>query len=516
MKVLFVYPDYEVILAHGTRRFRGVEPGGWYSEGLASLSAVLKADGHEVSLYHIVRPVERREFVRRVRDEAPDLVGFSTATRTFPFTRDMAAWIKSELDVPVVVGSYHPTYVPEETIAVPEIDAICLGEGEYPLRELVARLGDGRSFRDVAGLWVKSGGDVVRNGPGAFIENLDDAPLPDYGLFDFAKLQASRIRTAIVVLSRGCPYSCTYCSNKRLRDLYAGRRKPPIRFPSPEASIARLERLREAYPDVAYLNFRDDILPWRGGWLETFAELYTRRINLPFSCNFRANLLTPRVVRILREMGCYQMYFGVESGNERIRNEVLRRRMSRAEIAAAFAACRAEGIKTVAYNMIGLPYEDRACLLDTIKLNAEIKADLSLNPIYHPFPGTDLFDLAVAEGFVPRDYDYREDRYLEQPTLKGPDLAFTLKYFKTFVKLYRRAFARSSPRARARAERRLDRLFLSPLLPRRLLAWLGTWRDRFVEGLKYVMRTRAPRAYLWLRDRVRGISGPRPGSAATG
>lgn len=504
MKVLLVYPDFEISLEHGTRRFVGVEQGGWYSEGLASLSAVLKREGHKVSLYHLVRPPEKREFVARIREEEPDLIGFSSLTRSFPSSVDMAAWTKAERDIPIVMGGYHATHVPEDVVAVPQIDAVCRGEGEYPLLELIGRLEESQPFHDVPGLWVRTADGIVRNGPGGILEDPDKMPMPDYGLFDFSKLQASKIRTAIVLLSRGCPYSCTYCPNKRTRQFY-GKSRPPIRFPSPEVSIARLEHLREVFPDVRYINFRDDILPWQGGWLDRFAHLYVSRINLPFNCNFRANLLTPRIVKTLKEMGCYQVFFGVESGNDRIRGEVLNRHMTREQIVAAFEACHSAGIATVAYNMIGLPFEDRGCILDTIKLNAEIKAGVSLNPAYHPFPGTDLFDVAVAEGFVPRGFDYREDRYLEQPTLSLVDLRFALKYFKTFVRLYRRAYSKPPGPARDRHIRFLDGLYLSPGLPRRALTGLADWRDRLLGWTKGALLARAPRVYLFLRDRLRGV-----------
>lgn len=501
VKVLFVYPDYDVVLEPKTGRVLRVEPGGWYSEGLACLSAILKADGHKVSLYHLVRPASREEFMARVKAEAPDLIGFSTATRAFSASCQLAEWIKAELDVPIVVGSYHAIYVPEQTSSIPYFDAVCTGEGEHPLRELAARVAQGLPYHDIPGLWVRTADGVVRNGPGRYVEDLDEVPIPDYGLFDFGKLLSSQIKTAIVILSRGCPYACTYCWNNSLKN---SGRKPPVRFMSPKRCIERLERLREVYPDVRYLSFRDDVLPWKEGWLEEFAQLYIERINLPFSCNFRANFVTHTIMKILRRMGCYQVFFGVESGNDYIRNDVLKRRMSREEIITAFAACRAEGIGTVSYNMIGLPFEDMPKVLDTIKLNAEIKADIPLNPRYHPFPGTELFDLSVQSGFLPADFDYQEELFLEQPGLTNADLSFLLRYFKRFVGLYRWAYS-LRPSLRGRAERMLDRIFLSRWLPRRFLTWLADRSDRGMERAKSVMRRRSPRVYLWLRDRVRRV-----------
>lgn len=504
VKVLFVYPDYKVNIDPVDRRVTGVEEGGWYMEGLASLSAVLKKAGHEVSLYHLTRPVPRREFQENLKKESPDLLGFVTMTREYPQVREYALWAKDVLDVPVISGSYHPTTLPEEVIATEGIDMLCRGEGEEALLELVERMDAGEDYRDVRNIWVKDGGVVHRNPVRPLIEDIDVLPLPDFALFDFDKLVSTRISTGVVILSRGCPYSCTYCSNKKMRDIYPNKNRYS-RFHSPEYSIEYLKKLLSTCPRIEYLNFRDDILPWKGGWLEEFTKLYKKEIGLPFICNYRANLVTPEIVRMLREAGCYQMFFGVESGNDYIRNRVLNRHMSREKIIRAFEACREAGIKTVAYNMVGLPYEDTGKVLDTIKLNAEIKADHSLSPVYYPYPDTELFETAVREGFVPPSYDYREDRYVDQPTLPRDELYFARYYFRTFVRLYRAAARLPSPAAR-RAEKALDRVFMSRRLPRRFLVSLARGGQRAWTGTKEFFGKYFPTLYLWVRDRVRGVS----------
>ncbi len=520
MKVLFVYPDYKVNVDPGSGRMLGVEEGGWYMEGVASLSSVLKAAGHEVSLYHLTSPVGRGEFQATLRKEGPDLLGFVTMTREYPQVKEYVRWAKDALDVPVICGSYHPTTLPEEVIATDGVDMVCRGEGEEALLELVKRMDAGDDYRDVASIWVKEGDTVHRNAVRPLIEDIDVLPLPDFALFDFRRLISTRINTGVVILSRGCPYSCTYCSNKKMRDIYPNKNRY-ARFHSPEYSIEYLKKLLSVCPDIQYLNFRDDILPWKGGWLERFTELYRREINLPFICNYRANLVTPEIVRMLREAGCYQMFFGVESGNDHIRNQVLNRHMSREKIVKAFEACREVGIKTVAYNMVGLPYEDKSKVLDTIKLNAEIGADHSLCPIYYPYPDTVLFEVAVREGWVPPVYDYREDRYVDQPTLPRDQLYFARYYFRPFVRIYRLS-ARLPRPVGERFEDLADRVFLSPRLPHRTLVRVASALEAGWKGFKERFSDRAPGLYLFLRDHIRGVSrrgskgGPRHGGERDG
>lgn len=504
MKVLFVYPDYKVNVDPRSGRMLGVEEGGWYMEGVASLSAVLKGAGHEVSLYHLTSPAQRDEFQKTLLREGPDLLGFVTMTREYPQVKEYVLWAKDCLDVPVICGSYHPTTLPEEVIATEGVDMICRGEGEEAVLELVRKMDAGEDYRDTASIWVKDGGEVRRNPVRPLIEDIDVLPLPDFAVFDFSRLISTRINTGVVILSRGCPYSCTYCSNKKMRDIYPNKNRYS-RFHSPEYSIEYLKKLLAVQPGIRYLNFRDDILPWKDGWLEKFTTLYRKEINLPFICNYRANLVTPEIVRMLREAGCYQMFFGVESGNDYVRNQVLNRHMSREKIVAAFAACREAGIKTVAYNMVGLPYEDKSRVLDTIKLNAEIKADHSLSPIYYPYPDTALFETAVKEGWVPPVYDYREDRYVDQPTLPRDQLYFARYYFRPFVRLYRTLW-KLPARLAAPLERWADRLFISPHLPHAFLVWLARSLERTRNVFKEQLSRRAPRLYLFLRDSVRGVS----------
>jgi anaerobic magnesium-protoporphyrin IX monomethyl ester cyclase len=503
LKILFIYPDYKVNIDPQTGRMIGVDEGGWYMEGVATLSAVLKEAGHRVSLYHMTSPVERREFCEKLRAEAPDLIGFVTMTREYPQVKEYVLWAKDTMDVPVISGSYHPTTLPEEVINTEGVDIICRGEGERALAELVARMDAGEDYSDVESMWVKSGDNIYRNAVRPLMENIDELPLPDFGIFDFQKLISTRINTGVVILSRGCPYSCTYCSNKRMRDIYPNKSRYS-RFHSPEYSIEYLKKLLAECPHMEYLNFRDDILPWKGGWLEKFTTMYKKEIGLPFICNYRANLVTPEIVRMLRSAGCYQMFFGVESGNDFIRNEVLNRHMSREKIVEAFAACRKAGIKTVAYNMVGLPYEDKSKVLDTIKLNVDIKADHSLSPIYYPYPDTALFDTAVEEGWVPPCYDYREDRYVDQASLPRDQLYFTRYYFRTFVRIYRTLEKIPNPPS-GYMEKAVDKIFTSEHLPHKTLVYVARSSETARNKAKEQFSRRLPGVYLWVRDKARGV-----------
>ncbi len=493
LKVLFVYPDFQETVG-------GTQQHGSYSEGLGSLSAVLKAAGHEVALYHLTGPAEKADFQARIKSEGADLVAFATRTSIFPFVVDYAAWTKEVADVPTISGSYHPTLEPQETIDVPGIDMITIGESEGAIVELADALAAGKPHDNIRNLWVKKNGQIIKNPVRPLIEDLDTIPLPDFELFDFDNLASSRIKTAVVMVSRGCPYMCTYCCNHQIRDLYENKKRY-TRFRSPKNAIEYLATIKRKYPYIEYVNFMDNILPMDKAWFAEFTGLYKKEIGLPFSCRFRVNLMDRETIRMLKDAGCYLIHFGVESGDDYIRNEVLLRHISVRQIKEAFEACREVGISALSYNMINLPFEDMGRILSTIKLNAELKPNRIVDTVFYPYPNTRLFDIAVENGFVEPHFDYTEEIPLRQPTLSETQVIFVQRYFRIFVRLYKMVNA-LPVLLRGPAERLVDRAFVTRWKPYGLLVWVANVRLKILVGAKKFLMRRMPGFYLWLRDRV--------------
>jgi radical SAM superfamily enzyme YgiQ (UPF0313 family) len=499
MKVLFVFPDFGLV-----KNRRGnvvLERGGWYAEGVASLAATLVQRKHEASLYHLTGPVEREEFSARLRQEAPDLVAFSVRTQVFRPATEYAIWAKQEGHT-TILGSYHPTVNPEETIESPGVDMICVGEGEVPLGELCDRMASGADYTDIPGLWVKRDGEVFRNPVGCLVEDMDSLPLPEFRLFDYEHLLSSETYTAMASFTRGCPYSCTYCINNKLKALYPNRNRF-LRTRSPGNAMAYLRKLRETYPGMRYLRIMDDIFHYSEAWLEEFLPLYKQEINLPFAINHRPNRFTQRAAKMLADAGCYQVYFGVESGNEEVRNQVIGRHMSEEQIVNAFKWAREAGIRTSSYNMVGLPHETMKAALDTIKLNARIKPNRIFSPIFCPYPNTDLHDIAVAAEFCTPNTNYEEDVVLTMPDFPVHQIAFVRADFRNFVRVYEITGALPGVVGRP-AERAADAFFLSPHLPYRLLTNAGDTFSDVMEKAKGVVRRYTPDFYVFLRDKVVG------------
>lgn len=499
MKILFVYPDYPANTSLDSPRH------GFYSEGLASISAVLKQEGHEVNLIHMVNPLRHEDYIERVKKASPDLVGFSAWTSNFYDVQKYANWTKEAAhDVITLVGGYHATINPQECATTDNVDLAISGEGEDTLIELCSALEEGKGYENIANLRFIQNGSYFENPVRPLIEDLDRLPIPDFSLFDYSKLESSLINTANAILSRGCPYSCTYCCNHKFREIYPNKNRY-VRFRSPERAIEYLKKLVSSYPFIKYVSFFDDILPLKRDWFFDFIARYKREIGLPFACNFRVNLVTDEVVAALKDAGCYRVHLGVESGNDYIRNKVLNRRISRDQIVQAFNACHEAGIKTLAYNMVGLPYEDRQKVLETVKLNAEIGTERVMAAIFYPYPNTKAYEESVEAGFIPENFNYKDEVSLDQPTLTKAEVRFLSAYFRPLMKAYRLVWKTPSFIGQP-VEAMLDRILCSRYLPHGYLTNLALLSRRIKFRIQDILKTSSPGLYLFIRNRLLGVS----------
>lgn len=411
MKVLFIYPD----IALYSRR---------YQQGVGYLSAVLKKAGHTTSLLHLEKDVSSKWLLAQVERFAPDLVGISIITHQFAYARKYAGWIKTAFPgIPIICGGVHPTLWPQEVISESGIDIICLGEGEGPLLELVTRLEARIDFQDVPGLWVKQGGEIIRNPRPPLLQDLDQLPFPDREVFDFPRILRRWSGVADVISGRGCPYNCTYCCSPSLRKLSSGLGKF-IRRRSVARVIQEIHELASRYP-VKKINFDDDTFALDLNWIQEFRKYYPREIGLPFTCNARVEPLNRDMLSELKEAGCDTLYIGVESGSERLRREVLHRNMTNEHIATVFATAHKMGLKTFAYNMIGFPFETPELAEETVALNRKINpTKIQISTLY-PYPGTELYRLCQEHGFLTpesKDSYFSEGSVLRLPSFSNEQI----------------------------------------------------------------------------------------------
>ncbi|NOZ95467.1 MAG: B12-binding domain-containing radical SAM protein [Acidobacteria bacterium] len=364
--------------------------------GIMVLSAFLKERGFPSE----VVPADPASVSTRLREEVGGrvILAYSTPTAHAAHFLALNREIKRRFPEALsVFGGAHPTYFPG-VIEEDGVDIVCVGEGELALAELAEAIERNQDPSGIQNLWVKRGGTIHRNPIRPLISDLDTLPVPDHLLF----LRAARKPPihAIVMTGRGCPYSCTYCYNNAYKKLYAGKGRV-VRRRSVDHVMKELRLLKDE--GCRFVRFMDDVFTVSADWIHEFSERYRREIGLPFSCLVRANMITADMARWLKEAGCHRIMMGIEAGNERLRNEVFKRKMSKEHILEAARVIRGAGLKLVTANILGIPGGSLEADWETVDLNIEARPSYASAALLQAFPGTEIHQMAEHMELLQED-----------------------------------------------------------------------------------------------------------------
>jgi len=369
--------------------------------GIMHISALLKQEGHQTSLAVATKedPVEAA-----LRLE-PDVVGYTVYTGTQNYYLDLNRRIKAQLPgVFSIFGGPHPTFFPE-MIEHEGADGICVGEGEYATLDLLNALQAGAEIVGLPNWHFKLNGEIVRNPvrPLLTSEQLDELPFPDRDLLYNAHPASRHNKIRPFITGRGCPYSCTFCFNKAYRDLYRGLGKATRRR-SVEDVIQEIKAVRKRYL-LEFITFMDDTFILNRQWLQEFAVRYKAEVGLPFWCQVRVDLITDEMMALFKDAGCVSVSFGLEAGNDRLRNAILKRDMSREQILEASRTFRRHGIAFMTNNMLGLPTGSLETDFETLELNVQCRPSYANILLFQPYPKTELGEWACREGWMTGSFD---------------------------------------------------------------------------------------------------------------
>jgi radical SAM superfamily enzyme YgiQ (UPF0313 family) len=395
MRILFIYPNLHAQIG--------------FNYGLAYLSAVLRQQGHVTRLLNINDslgyPLDTGRITRDIEAFCPDLVGFSVVSNQMQYALEIAEAIRTHTDAPFICGGIHATMAPHDVLNTGIFDYVCVAEGEEALLDLVKAIETHKDPSAVQNIWSKRDGRIIENRVRSLI-SLDSLPPKDYELFDFQKMIDAKDGWVGVMASRGCPFRCTYCLNHRIVDIY---RKdtglPPARLnylrhhPIRDV-IGELEYLLDTYSGIRMFIFDDDLFTFDRAYVHEFCRIYGERIPIPFVCNAHVKAFDRDIAKSLKKAGCRIVKFGLESGSERVRKEILNRPMTNQDLINAFRAAHESELHTSAFVMIGLPDESRADLFATIDLLATIQPGRFRWSIFFPFAGTVAHEIARQKGLI--------------------------------------------------------------------------------------------------------------------
>ena len=401
------------------------------NHGVAIISSILKRKGCQVDMLFICEDLDYPFDLATMREDVlklnPDLIALSFLEPQIKYVEEFCRDLKHYFSGLVVCGGAGPTMVADRVLAIDGVDIVCVGEGEEAISELMDAVQCDTDYRTIQNLWIKEpDGSITKNQLRPFID-LRTLPPEDYELFDLDKILPLKGYQLGVLLGRGCLHKCSYCINDGYLRLYEDRgsekpetRKRYVRVKDVSTAIKEIKDAIRKHPQITKIAFGDDNVLFYGEAGKLFFERYKEEIGLPFRCNGSPALFTPSKGLFLKETGCVDIGFGLESGSERIKKELLQRPMSNSSVIDAFRATKDLDLMTNSFNMIGLPTETKEEVFATLSLNAMIMPDCIKMMTFYPFESTPIYDLCQKMKILDHDRKRELDNYQTATCLKFP------------------------------------------------------------------------------------------------
>lgn len=406
----------------------GSTPG--INNGLAILSAMLKRKGHKVDLIFLCEALgygfDPGRIEKDIKDLEPDIIGMSLMETQLKYANAFLKSLRSYYRGFVVCGGPYPTMDPEGCLDMEGVEAVCVGEGEEALMELVEALETGDDYKGIKNLWCKlPDGSIVKNKLRPF-SDLDRLPAEDKELFDLEKILPLKNYQLEAMLGRGCVYQCSYCINRSYLERYQQLCERPVtvkdyvRVKGAGTAIAEIKETLSRHPAIKKIAFIDDNFIMYDNFLEDFFTRYRKEIHLPFMCNVNPASYNLSKAKLLKDAGCDDIRFGIESGSERVKREVLKRNIPNKSVVEAFRINNDLNIMTSSFNMIGLPTEEKEEVFETLRLNASITPDTVKLMTFYPFRNTPIYGVCEEMGLIDYEKKFELDNYDTFSCLKFP------------------------------------------------------------------------------------------------
>ena len=345
----------------------------------------------------IAEEKKSEDFPGILKEFLPDVIGIQAMTFTMIDVNIIGALARENLPgAKIVIGGPHAHIFPEETISLPYVDFVVMGEGEESFTSLCENIGRPDKLKSIKGLLYKENGSIVKTGPPEVIKDLDSLPFPARDLTPYKKYYSLIAKTrpvTTVFTSRGCPFKCLFCDRPHLGKAFRAR--------SPENIVDELEQcvkmgIREFlfYDDTFTVDIKRAVAVCR--------EIKKRGLNIIWDIRARVDCVTEEFLDEFKSSGGERIHYGVEAGTDRILKE-LKKGITVEEVKRAFLMTRKRGIKILAYFMIGSPSETEKDIRETIFLAIKLKPDYVHFSITTPFPGTELYRLGMEKKIF-RDF----------------------------------------------------------------------------------------------------------------
>jgi len=392
--------------------------------GLGYIASSLLEAGHDVYIEDLMLTANEKVeevFREKLATISPDIVGITCNSHERFFSFDIAKWTKESGNIKVVVGGPHVTFTAEETINnIPLIDIVVRHEGELTMKELCDKLANEESLNDVKGITFKDKhGEIRSNPPRPFITDLDALPFPSRHLLDIEKYDlflpiSTKPRVTNMITSRGCPFTCKFCS----ATIMSGKM---IRVRSPENSVDEIEAILKEYPHLDGLFIYDDHFTTDKKRTTAICEkIKERGLHFKWGCYSRVDSIDKEIVKTLKSAGCEMVSFGVESGSLKVL-KAMKKNTTPEQIIEAIKTVKAEGISARSSFLYRYPGEGFSDIWKTYILMR--KAGLTPDEVVQAgypiiYPETALFDELKESKYIPEDFNWEKHSNFGLPSYR--------------------------------------------------------------------------------------------------
>lgn len=365
----------------------------------------------------------------------PNVIGVSTIDATFNLGLKLIQNVNHNAHI--IFGGIYPTFNPERTLAYKEIDSICVGEGEEALVELCRAIQYDKDITSIENIWTRNSKTELR--PPIDINNL---PYEDFTKFPeesfYRPMQGELKKMLPITIDRGCPYSCTFCAGPVLRDFYNVK---GIRYKKINDVKIYLRHMFNKYrPNYLYFN-SETFFSGPINRIKELADFYKQEINLPFCCMTRFDTVNTENIKLLKDMGCDRISFGLECGNEQFRTNILNKKFSNNDVIEAINLTNYFNIGVSMLCIVGFPDETEKLIWETINLCKTIKSlhkDITFSAaIFQPYSKTKLRDYCIKKKYIkPETFVHGgliSESVLDMPQLSKERISWFMKHFNELV-----------------------------------------------------------------------------------